>query len=149
MSVLQDLLLRAEEEEGSRVLYWQAVVCRLLAACNLVPAGLIEHGMLPRFLIDIPDGAHERVYEELVLLGGSLLARVPHLAVAALHEPPLEIYGMADVRVRRERVGGERQRLERRVEVGDAVLGEETDEVQAADGVLAGRWREGGAGRVL
>lgn len=83
-----------------------------------------------------PDGVHEAVHEELVLLRGCLFARLPHLAVAALHEPALEVHGVLDVRVRGERVRGERERLEGGVEVGYAVLREETDEVEPADGVF-------------
>lgn len=44
---------------------------------------------------------------------------------------------MLDVRVRGERVRGERERLEGGVEVGYAVLREEADEVEPADGVFA------------
>lgn len=44
---------------------------------------------------------------------------------------------MRDVRVGRERVRAEGEGLERGVEVGNAVLREEADEVQAAQGVFA------------
>ena len=50
---------------------------------------------------------------------------------------------MRNERVRRERVCGQGQGLEGRVEVRDAVLREEPDEVEAADGELARGGREG------
>ena len=43
---------------------------------------------------------------------------------------------MADVGVGGDRVGTERERLEGRVEVGDAVLSEEADEIEPAEGVF-------------
>ena len=42
-----------------------------------------------------------------------------------------------DVRVRGERVRGERERLEGGVEVGYAVLGEKANEVEPANGIFA------------
>jgi len=47
-----------------------------------------------------------------------------------------------DKRVRDEFVGGEREGLERRVEIGDTVLDEQADEVQASDGEFTLRARE-------
>ena len=44
---------------------------------------------------------------------------------------------MCDVRICGKRVGGEGKRFKGRVEVGDAVLREEADEVQPAQGVFA------------
>ena len=85
----------------------------------------------------VPDGAHETVDEELVLLRGCLFSRVPDLAIAALHKPLFEVNRVRNVGVRGERVRGERKRLERGVEVGDAVLCEEADEVQTTEGVFA------------
>ena len=52
---------------------------------------------------------------------------------------------MCNVRVCGERVGGEGEGLERGVEVGNAVLCEQADEVQAAEWELAGRRGEDGA----
>lgn len=49
---------------------------------------------------------------------------------------------MPDERIRDEFVGGEREGLERRVEIGDAVLDEQADEVQASDGEFTLRARE-------
>ena len=72
-----------------------------------------------------------------------LFSRIPHLAVAALHEPLLEIDRVRDERICGEGVGWQGQRFECGVEVGDAVLREETDEVEPADGVFARRGREG------
>ena len=94
---------------------------------------------------DEPDGAHQAVHEEFIFLRGSLLPRVPDFAVAALHEPSLEIDGMADERVRDQFVSGEWERLERRVKIGDAVLDEQANEVQAANGEFALGLREDGA----
>ena len=51
---------------------------------------------------------------------------------------------MPDERVRDEFVGGEWEGLERRVEIGDAVLDEQADEVQAADGEFPLGSREDG-----
>jgi len=49
-----------------------------------------------------------------------------------------------DERVRDEFVGGEWEGLERRVEIGDAILDEQPDEVQAADGEFPlGLWEDG------
>ena len=87
---------------------------------------------------NIPNCAHQAVDEELVLFCWSLLACVPHLAVAALHEPLLEVDRVRDERICGEGVGWEGQGFERGVEVGDAVLGEEADEVQPAEGVFTG-----------
>ena len=56
-----------------------------------------------------PDGTHQTVDKELVFLRRGLLPCVPDFAVAALHEPPLEIDGMPDERVRDEFVCGERE----------------------------------------
>jgi hypothetical protein len=92
-----------------------------------------------------PNCAYEAVHEELVLLRRGLLPRVPYFAVASLHEPPLEVDGVPDERVRDQFVGGERERLERRVEICDAVLDEKADEVEAADGEFALGVREDGA----
>lgn len=92
--------------------------------------------------IDLPDRSHERVDEELVFLDGSLFARVPHLAVASLHEPPFEVDRVGNVWIRRERVCGERKRLKRRVEVGDAVLCQQANEIESADRIFARRGRE-------
>lgn len=89
-----------------------------------------------------PDSPHQAVDKELILLRRRLSASVPHLGVAALHEPPLKIHGMPDKWVLIDLVRGEREGLESGVEVGDAVLGEETDEVQAADGEFALGGRE-------
>ena len=89
-----------------------------------------------------PDCTHQTVDEELVFLRRGLLPRVPDFAVAALHKPPLEIDGVPDERVRDEFVGREREGLERRVEIGDAVLDEQADEVQASDGEFTLRARE-------
>jgi hypothetical protein len=50
-----------------------------------------------------------------------------------------------DVRVLVQRVAAERERLERGVKVGDAVLGEQAGELQPADGVFAWGGREDGA----
>jgi hypothetical protein len=50
-----------------------------------------------------------------------------------------------DERIRDEFVGGEREGLERRVEIGDAVLDEQADEVQASDGEFTLGPREDGA----
>lgn len=97
--------------------------------------------------MNVPDGAHQRVDEELVLFRRSLFPGVPYLTVAALHEPAFEVNGMADVWVRHEGVGGQGQGLERGVEVGDAVLREQADEVQTADGELARGGRQDGAMR--
>ena len=93
----------------------------------------------------VPNGTHQAVYEEFVLLRRCLFSRVPHLAVAALHEPLLEVDRVCNVRVCGERVGGEGEGLERGVEVGNAVLCEQADEVQAAEWELAGRRGEDGA----
>lgn len=71
-----------------------------------------------------PDGAHQTVDKELVFLRRSLLSCIPDFTVATFHEPPLEIDGVPDERIRDEFVGGEREGLERRVEIGDAVLDE-------------------------
>jgi hypothetical protein len=49
---------------------------------------------------------------------------------------------VSDKRVRDDFVGGEREGLERRVEIGDAVLDEQADEVQASDGEFTLRARE-------
>ena len=93
---------------------------------------------------DVPDGAHETVDEELVLFCGCLFSRIPDFAIATLHEPLLQVDRVRDVGICGKRVGGQRERFERRVEVGNAVLREQTDEVQSADGVLArGRWQDG------
>lgn len=86
---------------------------------------------------DSPDSSHETVNEELVLLCRGFFTGVPDLAVAALHEPLLEVYRVRDVWVRGEGVGGEREGLECCVEIGDAVLREETDEVEATERHLA------------
>ena len=92
----------------------------------------------------LPDGTHQALDEELVLLCRRLFSRVPHLAVAALHEPLLEVDRVRDERICGERVGWEGQRFERGVEVGDAVLGEQTDEIEAAYWVFTRRWWDHG-----
>ena len=81
---------------------------------------------------DVPDGAHETVDEELVLLRGCFFSCIPDLAIAALHKPLIEVNRVRNVGVRGERVRGERKRLERGVEVGDAVLREQANEVEPA-----------------
>jgi hypothetical protein len=91
-----------------------------------------------------PDGTHQTVDKELVFFRRGLLPGVPDFAVAALHKPPLEIDGMPDEWVRNEFVGWEREGLECRVEIGDAVLDEQADEVQASDGEFTLGAREDG-----
>lgn len=89
----------------------------------------------------LPNGAHQGVHKELVFLSRGFLPCIPHFAVAALHEPPLQIDRMRDEGIRCERVGGEREALKRRMEVGDAVLREQSDEVEPAYWVFAwGGW---------
>lgn len=48
---------------------------------------------------DSPDSAHQRVDEELVLFRWGLFPGVPHLAVASLHEPPLQVHRVANERI--------------------------------------------------
>lgn len=55
---------------------------------------------------------------------------------------------MPDERVRDEFVCGEGERLERRMEIGNAVLDEEADEVEAADGKFTLGARQDGTVRV-
>ena len=55
---------------------------------------------------------------------------------------------MPDERVRDEFIRGERERLERRMEICDAVLDKETDEVEAADGKFTLGAREDGTMRL-
>lgn len=86
----------------------------------------------------VPDGTHQAVDEELVLLCRSLFPCVPYFAVATLHEPLLEIDWVRDVRICSEGVGREWKGFECRVKVCDAVLREQADEVQSSEGVFAG-----------
>ena len=87
---------------------------------------------------NIPNCAHQAVDEELVLFRRCLFSRIPYFAVATLHEPLFKVYGVRDVGICRERVCGQGKRFEGRVKVGDAVLGEETDKIQATERVSAG-----------
>ena len=96
---------------------------------------------------DIPYRPHKTIDEKLVLLRRRLRARVPDLAIAALHEPSLEVHGVRDVWVVGDGVCTQWQALERGVEVRYAVLGEEADEVEATDGVFALGGGEDGAER--
>ena len=93
----------------------------------------------------VPDRAHQAVHKELVLLCRGFFPCVPYFAVAAFHEPALKIDGMPYERIRDELVRGERERFQRRVEVGDAVLYKQTDEVEPADGEFTLGRREDGA----
>lgn len=86
---------------------------------------------------NIPNCAHQAVDEELVLFCWSLLACIPHLAVAALHKPLLEVNWMRNVWVGGEGVCRKRERFKRGVEVGDTVLREEANKVQTTEGVFA------------
>jgi hypothetical protein len=95
-----------------------------------------------------PDGPHQTVHKELVLLRRGLLPCVPHFRIAALHQPSLEIDGVSNVWVTVDLVRGERQRLEGRVEVGYPVLSEETNEVKPADRKFAFRWGKDGTMKV-
>ena len=55
---------------------------------------------------------------------------------------------MPDERIRDEFVSREREGLERRVEIGDAVLDEQADEVQTSDGEFTLGAREDGTVRI-
>lgn len=96
---------------------------------------------------DGPDGSHETVHEELVLFCGCLCSGIPHLGIASLHEPSFEVDRVGDVGIGANLIGRKREGLEGRVEVCDSVLGEETNEVEPADGKLAFRKRESGSVR--
>ena len=77
--------------------------------------------------------------EDAVLLTGHLAALhgLPHTVVATLHQPALQLDGVAEVAVALDLVGGVgglgagAQGLELGVELGVAALGEEQEQVQA------------------
>ena len=82
--------------------------------------------------MDLPNGAHQNVHEEEVLLGGNVGASVPDLVVTSLHETLLQADGVLDVNVALDLVRFNQFQL--RVEVGDPALGKQAQQVQSQDG---------------
>lgn len=97
----------------------------------------------------LPDSANQAVDKVLVFLCRCFSSSVPYLAVTALHEPSFEINRVRDVWVVGKRICSYGQALECRMEVGYAVLCEQTDEVKPADGIFAfGRGKRSALGEL-
>ena len=82
--------------------------------------------------LDLPNGAHQNVHEEEVLLGGNVGASVPDLVITSLHETLFQADGMLDINVALDLVRFNQFQL--RVEVGDAAQRKQAQQVESEDG---------------
>lgn len=87
-----------------------------------------------------PDSIHQTINKKLVFLCGRFLSRIPDLAIAAFHQPSLQVHGMLYERIFCNNFCI--KTFKRCMEICDAVLCEETNEVQTTNGVFAlWRWK--------
>lgn len=145
LGVRQQIIATCEEEEGCCVFQWESIVRHLLAARNFISALFIGQVTFHITLGQIPYCVHQTVDKELVFRGRGLLSCIPHFAVAPFHKPSLNVHRMFDVWVFSGIFDGHMKRFQSGMKIGDAVLCQKANEVEAQQRVLSGRGREDGS----